>query len=131
MTEFLEVIEKELLDEYPKCGVEFGYIEDYIISTLPAILISPGTQSRKTSALNSKETNLNFSITIIDQHEPRASKEEVKLCEELISFIENNIEIKKRVVFMDSSFSTEIRKDEEDMNGTFFGKIKINTQLRR
>lgn len=131
MTDFLEIVEKELAKKYPEHDVEFGYLEDYIVRKLPAILVSPGTQNRKTASLSNRDTILGFNITIIDQHIAEASKSEIKLCESLIDFFETNAEIKKNIVYADTSFTTEIQKEEEDLNGTFFGKIKINTQLRR
>ncbi len=130
-TEFLGIVEKELVAKYTEHDVEFGFLEDYIVRNLPVILISPGTQNRKTASLSNKDTTLGFSITIIDQHIAEASKSEIKLCESLIDFFETNTEIKKNIVYADTSFTASIEREEEDLNGTFFGKIKINTQLRR
>ncbi|MGL6101113.1 MAG: hypothetical protein ACRC0G_16005 [Fusobacteriaceae bacterium] len=131
MTEFLELLESELKARYRDSEVEFGYLEDYIIGKLPALLISPGTQNRKTASLSNKDTMLSFSITVVDQHVPQATKSEIQFCESVIQFFENNVEIKKNIVYADSAFAIEIKKEEEDINGIFLGKIKVNTQLRR
>lgn len=132
MTEFLEIVEKELDIKYPEYDIEFGYFEDYIVKNFPAILISPGVQNRKVASLSNKDTSLGFTITVIDQHIAEASKTEIKFCESLIDFFETNVEIKKNVVYANTSFSTVIqKKEEEDLNGVFLGKIKIDTQLRR
>ncbi len=113
MTEFLELLESELKARYQDSEVEFGYLEDYIVGKLPALLISPGTQNRKTASLSNKDTMLSFSITVIDQHIPQATKSEIQFCESVIQFFENNVEIKKNIVYADSNFTIEIKKEED------------------
>lgn len=131
MTEFLRLLESELKKEYPSYGIEISFMEDYIPGRLPAVVISPGVKDRRMATLSERSTSVSFSITVIEQHVPELTMQEVEMCENIISYIENNIEIMRAVISINSSLSTSIEKLEDDLNGTFFGKIKINTQLRR
>lgn len=131
MTELMKLIEDELKKEYPSTDISIGYLEDFYPSVLPAILIVPGTMDKQMVNLNGHTRKVSLSIEYFEQHIPSLSLEEIEACEKLISFIENNTEVQRKVVYINSNLSTDIEKEGDDLNGIFRGKIKINTQLRR
>lgn len=131
MMEFLEILKIELRKEFPPYEIEIGALEDGLIGRLPSILIVPGNQSRLTSGISNRDTNVGFTINVFEQHIPEILAEEISMCEEIIKVLEENLIIKNEIVKIDTNLNYSIQKEEDDLNGIFIGKINVSSQLCR
>lgn len=131
MITFAEIIKDRLEKKFAEYQVDIGFKEDYIPGKLPGVLITPKSQVKNIRSLNGIGKKVNLVIYFFDQHEPRATAQEVGACEEIVKLLETDGEIVAKYIDLSTNLNVDIQKEDEDLNGIFTGIISINADLRR
>lgn len=131
MIAFAEIIKDRLETNFAEYQVDIGFKDDYIPGKLPGVLIVPKSQDKGLVSLNGVGKKANLIIYFFDQHNQDATVQEVKACDEIIKYLETDVEIVSKYIRLNTNLNVDVQKEEEDLNGIFIGTISINADLRR
>lgn len=131
MIAFAEIIKDRLEINFAEYQVDIGFKDDYIPGKLPGVLIVPKSQDKGLVSLNGVGKKANLIIYFFDQHNQDATVQEVKACDEIIKYLETDVEIVSKYIRLNTNLNVDVQKEEEDLNGIFIGTISINADLRR
>lgn len=131
MIAFAEIIKDRLETNFAEYQVDIGFKDDYIPGKLPGVLIVPKSQDKGLVSLNGVGKKANLIIYFFDQHNQAATVQEVKACDEIIKYLETDVEIVSKYIRLNTNLNVDVQKEEEDLNGIFIGTISVNADLRR
>lgn len=131
MVKFIELLEARMKIRYPKISTEVGYLESAFLKNPPAFLIIPGSCDRDINSISTSRSRINIEINYFDLDIPGRSLENVKFIEEFVNFIEKDEELMKQYIKIGTNFTTAVDGEEENVNKTFVGSVRVILQLRR